>query len=278
MSDYISGKTIIITGAGSGFGKVVSLKAAALGASMVCADINAESMAETVAEIQAAGGNATAFKVDVSDRAQMKALAAHAVETYGLVDVMINNAGIMPIAFFSDHEAAAPAWDRCIDINIKGVVNGIAAVYDQMMAQGHGHVINLSSIYGNFPVVGSGVYQATKTAVNFISESLRVEAQGKIKVTVVKPTGVADTNLMEGVINEEGLIGIRGQNAQIYVDYGENEEAGTVAPEMLDENDIRCFGLDTAHVADAIIMTINQPLGVSYGEVTIRASGEGVIL
>ena len=100
---------------------------------------------------------------------------------------MVNNAGVMPLAFYADHADAGAAWERCIDINIKGVLNGIVAVYDQMIAQGRGHIVNLSSIYGNFPVAGAGVYGASKAAVNFLSEALRVEAQGRIKVTVVKP-------------------------------------------------------------------------------------------
>ncbi len=100
---------------------------------------------------------------------------------------MINNAGIMPLAFFSDHAEAHAAWLRCIDINIKGVLNGQVAAYDTMIEQGRGHIVNVSSIYGNFPVTGAAVYGATKAAVNFLSESLRVEArlQGTQGETVV---------------------------------------------------------------------------------------------
>ena len=81
--------------------------------------------------------------------------ASHAIKRHDAIDVMVNHAGTMPLAFFADHNAAADAWSRCIDVNIKGVLNGIAAVYDQMIKQGRGHVMNLSSIYGNFPVVGA---------------------------------------------------------------------------------------------------------------------------
>ncbi len=93
---------------------------------------------------------------------------------------MINNAGIMPLAFLADHADAAEAWSRCIDINIKGVLNGMIAVHDQMMSQGRGHIVNISSIYGNGPVAGAAVYGATKAAVNTMSEAFRVETQGVI--------------------------------------------------------------------------------------------------
>lgn len=89
----------------------------------------------------------------VASIADMRALAKGAVDAFGAIDVMVNNAGIMPLAFFSDHAQAIDAWHRCLDVNMKGVLNGMVAVYDQMMAQGRGHIVNLSSIYGNFPVV-----------------------------------------------------------------------------------------------------------------------------
>ena len=147
----------------------------------------------------------------------MQSLIKLALDTFGRVDVLINNAGVMPLAFFRDHEAAHDAWDRCIDINFKGVLNGVAAAHDAMIAQGRGHVINVSSIYGNYPVVGSAVYGATKAAVTFLSESLRQESLGKIKVTTVKPTGVPGTALGTGVVNPEAIVGILGANAPGYM-------------------------------------------------------------
>jgi NADP-dependent 3-hydroxy acid dehydrogenase YdfG len=278
MTNYLQDKSIIITGAGSGFGRLVSGKAAALGAKIACADIDMAAAEATVTEIQAAGGTALAVHVDVTKVSEMKALAQSAIAAHGGIDVMINNAGIMPLAFFSDHEAALDAWNRCIDINIRGVMNGIIAIYDQMMAQGRGHVVNLSSIYGNFPVTGAAVYGASKAAVNFLSESLRVEARGKIKVTIVKPTGVPATGLSAGIINQDATIGILGQNAEPFMDMVSQMTAGSFPSERMDPNNIDYASLAPEHIADAIIHAINQPWGVSIGDITIRAAGDHFVL
>ena len=205
----VAGKVVVITGGGSGFGRLVSQKSASLGAKVVAADIDEKSVEETVTSIANAGGDAIAVTADVTDLGQMRTLATRAVEAFGAIDVMVNNAGVMPLAFYSDHENAADAWARCIDINIKGVLFGTIAVYDQMIAQGRGHVINLSSIYGNQPVAGAAVYGASKAAVNFLSDALRQESQGKIKVTTIRPTGVPGTALGEGVINPMAPLQVR---------------------------------------------------------------------
>jgi NADP-dependent 3-hydroxy acid dehydrogenase YdfG len=157
-------------------------------------------------------------------------------------------------------------------------MNGSVAVYDQMMAQGRGHLINLSSIYGNHPVVGSAVYGATKAAVNYFSESLRVETRGKIKVTIIKPTGVNTTGLGGTVVNATAGIGIMGQNAaEALGDYAQMRD-GTIAPEKLDAESIAYSQLGPEHIADAIIHAINQPWGVSIGDITVRAAADAYIL
>jgi NADP-dependent 3-hydroxy acid dehydrogenase YdfG len=278
MTNHISGKSIVITGAGNGFGKLVSEKAAALGGKISCADIDLDAAELVAAAIRDNGGMAQAVRVDVRDIGQMRALAASAVSAYGAIDVMMNNAGIMPLAFFSDHEAAYDAWDRCIDINIKGVMNGMIAVYDQMIAQGRGHIVNLSSIYGNFPVTGAAVYGASKSAVNFLSESLRVEARGKIKVTIVKPTGVPVTALSATVINPAAGIGIVGQNMPEFGAMMQQMGEGTFPADRLDPDNIDYASLAPEHIADAIIHAINQPWGVSIGDITVRGAGDHFIL
>jgi NADP-dependent 3-hydroxy acid dehydrogenase YdfG len=278
MSNYVADKVIIVTGAASGFGRLVSQKTAAMGAHLVCADIDEAQLDETKRDIAAAGGSVDSLVTDVTQGDQMKALASRACERFGSIDVLINNAGVMPLAFFADHEQAAPAWERCIDINIKGVINGIVAVYDQMIAQGHGHIVNLSSIYGNFPVVGAGVYGATKAAVNFLSESLRVESQGKIKVTIVKPTGVPATGLGAGIINPEAIVGILGHNAPDYLQMMQAHIADELPAEYSDPDSIEYYALEPDALADQIVYAINQPWGVSIGDITVRASGDGYVL
>ncbi|MFM2272541.1 MAG: hypothetical protein RL702_1606 [Pseudomonadota bacterium] len=278
MTDHVSGKSIVITGAGGGFGRLVALKAAARGAMVTLGDIDLAAAEAAAGEVRAAGGQAQAVAVDVRQLAEVKALVARAVDAFGRIDVMINNAGIMPLAFIADHEAAHAAWERCIDINIKGTLNGMVAAHDPMIEQGRGHVINLSSIYGNFPVIGAAVYGASKTAVNFLSESFRVETRGKIKVTIVKPTGVPATGLSASVINPAASVGILGQNTPDFMAMVEGMQAGTFPAERLDPANIDYASLAPEHIADAVIHAIDQPWGVSIGDITVRAAGDHFVL
>ena len=278
MTDHVTGKSIVITGAGGGFGRLVALKTAARGAKVTLGDINLAAAEAVAAEIRANGGAAQAVAVDVTKLAETKALVGKAIEAFGRIDVMINNAGIMPLAFISDHEAAYGAWERCIDVNIKGVLNGMIAAHDPMIAAGRGHVINLSSIYGNFPVTGAAVYGASKSAVNFLSESFRVEARGKIKVTIVKPTGVPATGLSGTIINPAAAVGIVAQNALEFGEMAAGIEAGTFPAERLDPANIDYASLAPEHIADAVVHVIDQPWGVSIGDITIRAAGDHFIL
>ena len=278
MSDHLAGRVVMITGAAGGFGRIVAERCAALGARVLCLDVD-EAGVEVVAEgIRAAGGEALARTADVRALGDLQAAVAAAVEAFGAVDVLVNNAGIMPLGFYSDHAAGAAAWERCIDINIKGVLNGIMAVHDQMLAQGRGHVVNLSSIYSNFPVAGAAVYGASKAAVNVLSEALRVESQGRIKVTVVRPTGVPGTNLSSGIVNDQAIVGILGQNAASYGQQMQGIAAGTAPAQWLDADHIEYAMLAPEHLAEQIVYAINQPWGVVIGDITVRAAGDGYIL
>lgn len=278
MTNHLAGKSIVITGAGGGFGRLVAQKAAALGAKIACGDIDLAAADATADAVMSAGGTAIAVHTDVRSLDAVKALVAAAIAAHGGIDVMINNAGIMPLAFFSDHEAAYPAWERCIDINIKGVLNGMVAAYDPMIAAGRGQIVNLSSIYGNFPVIGAAVYGASKSAVNFLSESLRVESRGKIKVTTIKPTGVPTTGLSGTVINPAAGIGIVAHNMPDFMDMVSQMGAGTFPAERLSPDSIDYASLAPDHIADAIIHAVNQPWGVSISEVTVRAAGDHFVL
>ena len=278
MTDHMSDKVIIVTGAASGFGRLVCQKAAALGALVVGGDIDAGGLDATRASVGAAGGQMIGRVTDVTRLPHLQALAAQAMGAYGRIDVMVNNAGTMPLAFYADHAQATEAWSRCIDINIKGVLYGMLAVHDQMLGQGRGHIVNLSSIYGNYPVAGAGVYGATKAAVNVMSEALRIESQGRIKVTVVKPTGVPATNLATGIINPAAIVGILGHNAASYGQTMQAWAADQLPAADTDPDSISYVVLDPGFLADQIIHVINQPWGVAIGDITVRASGDGYVL
>ena len=278
MSGHIAGKTIVITGAGGGFGRLVAQKAAGLGARVTCGDISEAAAQETMRGIVEAGGQAQALAADVTRLEDMKGLVQASISAYGGVDVMVNNAGIMPLAFFSDHAAAHAAWTRCIDINIKGVLNGMVAAYDPMIEAGRGQIVNISSIYGNFPVAGAAVYGASKAAVNFLSESMRLEARGKIKVTTVKPTGVPGTGLSSSVVNPAAVVGILGANMGAFMQSVGAMRDGSLGPEKLDPETMDYLVLAPEHIADAVLHAIDQPWGVSIGEITVRAAGDHYIL
>ena len=274
---HLNGKVVIVTGAGSGFGRLIAQKCAAGGADVVGVDVNAGALDEVVAGIREAGGSALAQVADVTDMAQVKAAARQAVDTFGAIDVLVNNAGVMPLAYFADHERAWQRWHQAIDINIKGVVNGIAAVYDQMIAQGRGQVVNISSIYGNGGIEGAGVYSATKAAVTALSDALRVEAQGRIKVTTVKPTGVFGTNLASGIVNETAIMALAGQKGAQFAENLGNFMSGSLRPEQTDVDSVQYWLITPDDLADAVVHVIDQPWGISLSDVTVRASGENYI-
>lgn len=277
MSKYLADKVIVVTGAGSGFGKLVAQKCAAAGAKVVGIDISDDSVGKAFEEISAAGMEGIAQVADVTNLAQLKAAVQNAIDRYGAVDVMVNNAGVMPLAYFADHERAWEKWHQAIDINIKGVVNGIAAVYDQMIAQGRGHVVNISSIYGNAGVEGAGVYSATKAAVTALSDSLRVEAAGKIKVTTIKPTGVLGTNLASTVVNEMAIMGLVGRKAGQFLENVSNLQSGGLRPEQMDRDSAQYWLITPDDLADAVVHVIDQPWGITLSDVTVRATGEDYV-
>jgi len=278
-TNHLDGKVILITGAGGGFGRILSEMTAARGAKVVATDVDGDAAATTADLVTEAGGQAIGLRVDVTRRADLDEAVRTAVDTFGRVDVMVNNAGVMPLAFFGDHARAADAWDRAIDINIKGVLNGICAVHDQMIQQGRGHVVNLSSIYGNAGTAGSGVYSATKAAVRVLSDSLRIESQGRIKVTVVRPTGVMGTGLGDGVVNQEAIVGITGQNTLRFGERVQRLVSGEgLRPEETDVDDVRYWAITPHDLVRQIVGAIDQPWGVTINDITVRATGEDYVL
>ncbi len=272
--NHLADRVIAITGAGGGFGRLVASKAAAQGAAVVAADIDAQAAADTVAAIEEAGGRACAIGADVTVASDMTAVVQAGIGQFGGIDVMVNNAGTMPLAYYADHAAALEAWHRCIDINFKGVLNGIVAVHDHMIERGRGHIVNLSSIYGNYPVPGGAVYAATKAAVNVLSEALRQESQGRIKVTTIRPTGVPTTGIGGAVVNFEAGGGIMGTNVDAFAERFTAILEGTGEAGWTDPDSVEFFALEPGQLADQIIYAINQPWGVSISDLTVRASGD----
>ena len=278
VKNYVEQKVIFITGGASGFGFCLAKKCLELGAKVILTDVDQDAVKRALDQISAPESSMIGLTCDVTNAEQVQEAVQEALRLYARVDVMVNNAGVMPLAFFADHKTAYRAWNACIDINFKGVLHGIIAVYDQMITQGSGQVVNISSIYSNFPVAGGGVYGATKAAVNFLSESLRVESQGRIKVTNVRPTGVPGTALANGIVNPAAVVGILGQNMAAYQQMLQAHPDSDLPTEHTTADSIELLALEPEHVADQIVYAINQPLGVSVGDITVRASGDAYIL
>jgi len=171
----IAGKVVVITGASSGLGEATARYLADCGATVALGARRMERLQTLVDEITQAGGKAFARVTDVTDAAQVRALVNAAVENHGHIDVILNNAGVMPHSPLERRKI--DDWNRTIDINIKGVLYGIAAVLPHMQRQKSGHIINVSSVAGHRVGPGSAVYAATKTAVRVITEGLRQEVK-----------------------------------------------------------------------------------------------------
>lgn len=191
----VTDKVILITGASSGIGEATARTLAAAGARVVIGARRMERLEALQTEIRQAGGTALARKLDVTSRREVQAFADAALEAFGRIDVIINNAGVMPLSLMSSLKV--DEWDRMVDVNIKGVLYGVAAVLPVMREQGHGHVINVSSIGGLSVAPTAAVYCATKFAVRAISEGLRQE-NDRIRVTCVYP-GVVESELADTI-------------------------------------------------------------------------------
>ena len=184
MTNNIADKVVIITGASSGLGEATARHLSTLGAKLVLGARRIERLEKLVADIKAGEGRAVAVATDVTKRQDLERLASTAVEQFDRIDVLVNNAGIMPLAPLD--KLMVDEWDRMIDVNIKGVLYGIAAVLPRMRTQGSGHIINIASIAGIKVFVPNGtVYSATKFAVRALSEGLRAEAGASIRSTII---------------------------------------------------------------------------------------------
>lgn len=236
-------KTAIITGASSGIGQATAKELAARGYHVLLAARREERLKELKEEIEAAGGKADYQVTDVTSADEMKALAAAAIEKYGKIDILVNNAGLMPLSFMN--KLKVDEWDRMVDVNIKGVLYGIAAVLPIMEKQKSGHILNVSSVAGHTISKGSAVYSGTKFAVRAISEGLRMEIDPshEIRVTIVSPGAVA-TELTNTITDDDVLNAFK--------------EGGQM--ELLNAQDI----------ANAIAYAVEQPTHVDVNEILIR--------
>ena len=197
MDNNIEGKIVVITGASSGLGEATARHLSELGAVVVLGARRIDRIRALAQELAGSEGKAIAVQTDVTQSEQVKKLVEAAVEKYGRIDVMINNAGLMPHSPLERLKIAD--WDRMIDVNIKGVLYGIAAALPYMQQQKSGHFINVSSVAGHKVRPGSAVYAATKHAVLALSEGLRQEVKPyNIRTTVISPGAIA-TDLPDSI-------------------------------------------------------------------------------
>lgn len=233
-------KIVLIAGASSGIGEATARNLAKHGHRVVLGARRTDRLEKIVAEIRADGGTAEYSRLDVADLASTRAFAAFARDRFGSIDVMFNNAGVMPVSPMN--ALKTDEWDRIVDINIKGVLNGIAAVLPVMEAQGGGHIISTAST-GAHAVGGQfGVYCASKYAVRAIMEGLRQEMT-HIRVTTLSP-GVTESELGHDISVDDTATAVR---------------------------QLRSIALDVNAVANAVHYIISQPADVDVGEIIIRS-------
>jgi NADP-dependent 3-hydroxy acid dehydrogenase YdfG len=239
MSENIEGKVVVITGASSGLGEATARLLSTHGASVVLGARRVERLQSLADELNSLGGKALAVTTDVTDRDHVKGLVDAAVQAYRRIDVMINNAGLMPQAPLE--RLRVDEWDRMIDVNIKGVLYGIAAVLPHMQRQKSGHIINVSSVAGHKVGPGFAVYAATKHAVRALSEGLRQEVKHyNIRTTVISPGAVA-TELPSSVTERDVAERIRKFYGEVAIPADSFARAVAFAmgqPEDVDVNEI----------------------------------------
>jgi NADP-dependent 3-hydroxy acid dehydrogenase YdfG len=205
MTQNIKDKVVVITGASSGLGEATARRLAQEGAKLVLGARRLDRLQALASELSL--GDDAAVQTDVTQVDQVKRLVDHAVQAHGRVDVLLNNAGLMPHSPLE--RLKVDDWDRMIDVILKGTLYGIAAALPHMKAQRSGHIINVSSVAGHKVRPGSAVYAAAKTAVRVISEGLRMEVKPyNIRTTVISPGALA-TSLVDSVTEPDVAAGVR---------------------------------------------------------------------
>ncbi|MEU3405996.1 SDR family oxidoreductase [Streptomyces sp. NPDC006670] len=233
-------KTVAVTGASSGIGEATARRLAADGHRVLLGARRTDRLERITAEINESGGRAAYRRLDVTDAADTRAFVDAALGAHGHLDALVNNAGLMPL---SPLEALrTDDWDRMIDVNVRGVLHGIAAALPAMRAQGSGHIVNIASVGAYEVSPTAAVYCATKFAVRAISEGLRQESAGTVRVTLVSP-GVTESELADTI-------------------------ADPVAREAM--KTYRAVALPASAIADAIAFAIAQPPEVDVNEIVVR--------
>ncbi len=241
--NMISKKVVLITGASSGIGEATARVLSEAGAYVVLGARRTDRLEHVVEEIRAAGGQAEYYTLDVTQLEQMKAFVDFAKQKFGKVDVFINNAGVMPLSPLNSYKVEE--WNRMIDVNIRGVLHGIAAGLPVMEQQKSGHFINIASIGAYEVSPTASVYCATKFAVRAITEGLRQESSGDIQVTLVSP-GVTESELADSISDEQARIAM--------IEY-------------------RRISIPAHAIANAILYAIQQPKEVDVNEIIVRPTG-----
>jgi NADP-dependent 3-hydroxy acid dehydrogenase YdfG len=241
----VNGKVIAITGASSGIGEASALLLAERGAKLVLGARGTDRLQALADLIVASGGDAVWVRTDVKQRGDLSQLVKLGCDRYGKLDVLISNAGVGPISPLD--ELRVEDWEDMIDINLKGVLYGIAAALPIFRKQGFGHFINTASVAAHRIVPNMAVYAGTKIAVRAISEGLRQEAGDKLRVTVISP-GFTRTNFAESMTNQE-------VKAQIVAS-------------------MEKFAMSPDAIARAIAFAIEQPADVDVGEIIVRPTAQ----
>ncbi len=246
MSQALEGKVVVITGASSGIGEATARMLAAEGAAVVAVARRKDRLDTLVAGIEAAGGKALAVEADVTSIEDMRRAANAAVDSYGRLDVWVNNAGVMPLAPVAMNRL--DEWNWMVDVNIKGVLNGVAAAQPAMHEQGAGQFVNVSSVAGHIVFPGAAVYCATKFAVRALSEGIRMESDGSIRVTNISPGAIA-TELTDHIGVPEVKEGV--------AEFAE-------------------IALDPDSIARAIHFAVSQPAEVDVNEIIVRPAKQAL--
>jgi len=239
------GGAVLITGASSGIGEATARHLASRGYPVVLGARRTGRLAAIVAEITAAGGRAVFAELDVADLSSVRRFVEVAVARYGRVDVLVNNAGVMPLS--PVNALRIDEWNQMIDVNLRGTLHGIAAVLPMMEAQGLGHIVNVASVSAHRVDPTAAVYSATKFAVRALSEGLRQEST-VVRVTVISP-GFTVSELTDRGGDAASQAGARAAMAQL--------------------------GLPASAVAEAIGYAITQPPSVDVNEIVVRPTLQG---